>query len=444
MINKSNENFTAWYALCVLTLANLFSITDRQILALLIEPIRNELNISDTQISLLGGFAFAIFYTFFALPISYLADRKSRRVIITIGIATWSIMTSVSGLARNFMYLLLARVGVGVGEASLGPAAYSIISDYFPPDRLGRAMGVFAIGSSMGTGLALIFGAVILTFVTELPTITLPVLGVLSPWRLAFIFVGLPGLLVAGLLMTMTEPKRKNNVAIQTDELILSNTQNTGNNIFIFLIQNWKIYVPLLLGFSLLVLVLQANLLWLPTFHIRTYGLEVIQSGMILGSVLLIFGILGSITGGLLVDLLRTKGHADAAYKVLLIATAIAIPLGVSMPLMTNLYASIALLSGFVFVLWVIGAVYPTALVLITPNHFRAQISALSFFVGNIIGMGIGPTAVALITDYIFADELLLKYSLAIVTILALPIAVIILLTGAKHYSLRAMAYSSH
>ncbi len=313
MTNKSNENFIAWYAVCVLTLAHLFSIADRQVLALLIEPIRHDLHISDTQISLLGGFAFAIFYTFFALPIAYLADRKSRRVIITIGIATWSIMTSACGLAKNFMYLLLARMGVGVGEASLGPAAYSMISDYFPANRLGRAMGVFAIGSSVGTGLALLFGSAILTLVSELPTIIFPGLGVLSSWRLAFIFVGLPGLLVAGLLMTVKEPKRKDYGASQTDELNLRDKQKTENNILVFLLHNWKTYVPLLFGFTFPVLVLHANLLWLPTFHFRTYGLEAIESGTILGSILLVFGILGSITGGILVDKLRTKGHADAA-----------------------------------------------------------------------------------------------------------------------------------
>ena len=167
----------AWFVVGVLMLAYMNSFIDRQILSLLVEPIRADLGISDTQVSLLAGLAFSIFYTLMGVPLARLADQSNRRNIILVGIGSWSIMTALCGAAQNFWQLFLARIGVGVGEAALSPAAFSMIADYFPKQRLARAISVYSMGVYFGAGLALMIGGVVIKMVSALPPTVLPVIG---------------------------------------------------------------------------------------------------------------------------------------------------------------------------------------------------------------------------------------------------------------------------
>jgi MFS family permease len=199
----------AWYVVVVLTIAYTVSFIDRQIMALMVEPIRRDLEISDTQMSLLLGLAFAVFYTLLGIPIARLADRYSRRGIIAAGIAVWCFMTAACGLSRNYAQLFLARVGVGVGEAALSPSALSMMSDYFPKETRGRAVAFYTMGISMGVGLAMILGGQVIALVSQAPPVTLPVVGQLFAWQTVFVVVGLPGILVAALMLTVREPPRK-------------------------------------------------------------------------------------------------------------------------------------------------------------------------------------------------------------------------------------------
>lgn len=169
----------AWYVVAVLLLAYTLSFIDRMILSLLVGPIRADLGISDTQMSLLMGFAFAIFYSVLGIPLGWLADRGSRRGLMVAGVAAWSVMTAICGLTRSYVGLFLARIGVGVGEATLSPAAYSLLGDYFPREKLGRAMAVYSIGVPLGSGIALVAGALVVRFVTEGPPMVLPCW---APW----------------------------------------------------------------------------------------------------------------------------------------------------------------------------------------------------------------------------------------------------------------------
>ncbi|MBT7799203.1 MAG: MFS transporter, partial [Gammaproteobacteria bacterium] len=214
-ITSDNANWPsptiAWYAVGILFVAYTFSFADRFILSLLIEPIKQDLNLSDTKISLLHGFAFAIFYTFMGIPIGRLADKYNRRTIIVWGIATWSCMTAVCGITKGYWQLFAARVGVGVGEAALSPAAYSMIADLFPAQKLGRALSVYTTGAFVGAGLAFIIGGTAIAAITTSPEITLPVIGTIRSWQAAFFLVGLPGLLVAALMYTVKEPLRRFN-----------------------------------------------------------------------------------------------------------------------------------------------------------------------------------------------------------------------------------------
>lgn len=182
----------AWYVVGILTLAYVFSFIDRQILNMLVGPIRRDLNITDTQMSLLMGASFAIFYTLFGIPLGWLADTRSRRLIITVGVAFWSIMTASCGLTKRFWELAVMRMGVGVGEATLSPAAYSMIADYFPPQRRSTAMSVYSMGIYIGAGLAYILGGIVVGFASKQESFPLPVIGSVRSWQLVFFIVGLP------------------------------------------------------------------------------------------------------------------------------------------------------------------------------------------------------------------------------------------------------------
>lgn len=205
--------FYPWYATGVLMTAYVLSYLDRQILYLMVDPIRKDLHITDFQYSLLTGAAFGIFYTLMGLPIGWLADKTNRIRLITIGITAWSIMTGLCGFAQSYGTLFLARVGVGVGEASLSPSAYSLLSDWFDKVRLPRAMSIYAFGLFIGAGAALILGGEIIGAVQRMPGLTLPLVGTLKSWHLVFLIIGLPGLLVALWVSTLKEPKRTGQAA---------------------------------------------------------------------------------------------------------------------------------------------------------------------------------------------------------------------------------------
>ncbi len=209
----------AWYVVVVLTAAYVVSFIDRQILALLVEPIRRDLGLTDTQMGLIMGSAFALFYTILGIPLGWLADRFSRRGIIAAGITIWCLMTAACGLSRNFGQLFLARVGVGVGEAALSPSALSLISDYFPRERRGRAISFYNMGVSLGAGIAMIGGGWIIAGIIDAPPTTLPVVGEIYAWQTVFLVVGLPGLAIAALMATVREPERRDKLRVWPTEV---------------------------------------------------------------------------------------------------------------------------------------------------------------------------------------------------------------------------------
>ncbi|MEX1033743.1 MAG: MFS transporter, partial [Cellvibrionaceae bacterium] len=203
------KEFYAWYVVLILMIVYIFSFMDRQILALLVGPIKADLDISDTQMSLLMGFSFAIFYTIFGIPIARLADSKNRVGIIAIGLATWSMFTALCGMSSKFWTLALARMGVGVGEAALSPSAYSLITDYFRPHRQALAISIYGAGIYIGSGLAYVLGGYVVGFTAGAETVALPVVGDVKPWQSVFFMIGVPGLLFTVALLTVREPVRR-------------------------------------------------------------------------------------------------------------------------------------------------------------------------------------------------------------------------------------------
>ena len=203
----------AWWVVIALTSVYTLSFVDRQILGLLVPSIKRDLGVSDTQIGLLQGLAFSLFYTLMGLPIGRIADRWNRRNLIVAGILIWSFFTTMSSVAKSFLLLFSTRIGVGVGEASLSPAGYSMMSDYFPKQKLGAAISVFYMGVFIGSSLAMLVGGTTVDMLARTPFITVPVLGMMASWRLTFVLVGLPGVLFALLASTIREPRRRNLLA---------------------------------------------------------------------------------------------------------------------------------------------------------------------------------------------------------------------------------------
>ena len=267
----SPSNRYSWYVVGVLLLAYTVAFVDRQILSLLVQPIRRDLGISDTQIGLLAGFAFALFYSMLGVPIAKLADRSSRRAIISIGVALWSLMTALCGLSKNYFQLFLARVGVGVGEATLSPAAYSMMADYFPPHKLGKAISVYAMGLYGGAGLAMLAGSAVVSMVSTAGPVELPLIGTVFAWQLTFFVVALPGLLVLAFMATVKEPARRN----ATGALALKPRAVPLREVFNFMRDNRKIIIGHFGGFLALGTVISAYLVWTPEFLRRSHDFSI-------------------------------------------------------------------------------------------------------------------------------------------------------------------------
>lgn len=404
----------AWYVVVVLTAAYVVSFVDRQILALLVEPIRRDLGLTDTQMGLIMGSAFALFYTILGIPLGWLADRFSRRGIIAAGITIWCLMTAACGLSRNFGQLFLARVGVGVGEAALGPSALSLISDYFPRERRGRAISFYNMGVSLGAGIAMIGGGWIIAAIADAPPTTLPIVGEIYAWQTVFLVVGLPGLAIAALMATVREPERRDKLRVmadggRTEEVSIRNTIR-------YLRDRWQVYGSHFLGMSVVTCIGYAFLFWIPTMFIRTWGWDIQQISLTYGLVALITGPIGVNAGGWFADHLYRRGYRDSHMRACLCFALIFVPSSVLVPLMPTPELAVAMLVPSSLGAAGVTATGVAALMMITPNQLRGQTTALYYFVISILGLSVGGAAVGAITDYVFGYEAALRYTLAVVS----------------------------
>ncbi|MGL4315748.1 MAG: spinster family MFS transporter [Pseudomonas sp.] len=428
MTNNNNgypSSLSAWTTVVILMVAYVLSFIDRQILNLLVAPIRRDLVISDTQMSLLMGLSFALFYTICGIPLGRLADTRSRRGLIAIGVLFWSAATAACGMARLYWQFLLCRIGVGVGEAALSPAAYSLIADSFPAERRATAISVYSMGVYLGSGIAFLLGGLVIKFASAQGDLHLPVFGEVRPWQLIFLILGAAGVLFTLLMLAVREPARRGvgaGVVVPLAEVgryIRSNRRTV-------LCHNF--------GFAGLALAGYGSGAWIPSFYIRTYGWDASQVGIVYGSLVAIFGCLGIVLGGRLADWLARRGQVDANMRVGLYAAIGALPLVLLFPLMGNAFWASVLMAPTVFFLSMPFGVAPAAIQEIMPNSMRGQASAIYLFVVTLFGLGLGPTFVALVTDYVFADDQALRYSLLIVTGAAVLAAVVLLWAGLKPY----------
>jgi len=354
------------------------------------------------------------------LPIARLADRRSRPVIIAIGIAVWSVATAVCGLAKSFWQLFAARMAVGVGEAALSPAAYSMISDAFPKSKLGLALGVYSMGSFLGAGLAYIIGGVAIEMVTRLGIVELPIIGTLKPWQMTFFIVGLPGLLVALLFfLTVRDPERKG--------VVQGSSGYSVRELFAYIGDNKKTFIAHYVGFGLLALVLYALMSWAPAYLLRNFELTTRQVGIYLGSIVLICNVGGVLSSGWLIDLFTKKGRTDAPMLAGIVGGLGAIIPAAAFAFMPTLGATLVVLGIALYFASFPMATSAAALQLMAPNQMRAQVTALFFLFMNLLGITGGSTLVALSTDYLFKDEKMVGFSMGLVACVSAILAVLLM-----------------
>lgn len=405
------ESKIAWTTLSILFLAYISSFVDRQIIGLLIEPIKSDFQISDTEVSLLLGLSFAIFYCLVALPIGRLVDTHSRKIIVAVGITLWSLMTALCGLAQNYSQLFLARIGVGVGEATLGPAAYSMLADSFPPKQLGLAMGIFNMGTAIGAGLALIIGGSIISFVTENNVGRISLFGIefLSGWQWIFILVGLPGLLVAALTMLIKEPRRIIAQTAHTNGDLITPIEEVKN----FFVENIDFYLPHHSAVSFSNLALVGINSWVSVYFIRIHGWSLGEAGLYIGTSLIFGGLIGLVAGGWLSDKLSIRFVGGKAIFCLVCAL-LAIPFSALFTLSGDPFVALIFFGlGYGFMV----APIPAAAAMLqetTPNRMRGTLSAFYLLVISIIGLALGATIVALLNDAFFGGDTGIRQALLI------------------------------
>ena len=415
----------AWALVLVLLAAYALAFIDRQILALLVEPVRRDLAISDTEFSLLAGFAFTLFYSIMGIPCAWLADRGSRRNLVAASLTTWSAMTAACGLAVSFPTLFLARVGVGIGEAGLSPAAYSMIADSFPPEKRARALGVYGIGAIVGVGLAFIVGGAVAQWATTAQPVLIPLLGELAGWQLAFLIVSIPGPLLALLLLAFREPARSDDASTRS-----GSSPPFGD----FLRKHARLVALLVGGYSLIGVSLAAYLMWTPAFMVRRHGWEIAEVGLAYGSILMVCSTSGILLGGWWADRLLTRGIQGAFLRIAIFGAMASLPFAVLAPIAPTGNWAMASLAAMSLLFGLTQGMPAASMQAIAPNRLRARVMALYLLVANLIAFTLGPTGVALISDHVFKDPTMIGMAVGVLSALVVPAGAIALYRALPAY----------
>lgn len=425
-------NLYAWFVVFILCLTSIFAFLDRQIINLLVEPIKLTLGVNDTQIGLLQGVSFALLYVIAAIPIAWAADFGNRTRIISIGIICWALATFSCGLATTFMFMFIARTIVGLGEATLTPSGYSLIGDYFQTEKVGLAISFFTGSGFLGAGLAYIIGGKVIGILNQSDFYTLPIVGTVEPWQVAFMIVAIPGLLLVGIMQFVKEPPRQSTITADFAKL---QARESFAALFNYISSNRRLFMGLFFGLAIMASATFSVMNWTPVYLTRKFDWDAQKVGTIFGTIVLIASPLAVFSGGFIATYFMKKGHSGA-----------------------NIYvpiASVSLAAIFVFLFsnspngqittWLaVPAVFfssmpfgcgTATLPLITPNRLRAQVVALYLLCANLLGLSLGPTAVGAITDYVFKDPTQIGKALGIVAPILFICGALILTSAIKPYS---------
>ncbi len=417
-----------WAVVAILFLGYCFSAIDARVLTLLVGVIQRDLGLTDFEMSLLQGFAFSILYCLAAIPVGRFVDTTNRRAwLIFWGVLFWSAMTAACGFAAGFAGLFIARVGVGVGEATLSPTAYSLISDYFDRRRRALAISFYAIGYPIGGGLALLIGGWLFARLSVAGGLTLPLLGHFAPWQAVFLCVAAPGIAVAALMLLIREPPRRE---LSED---LPERSSLGEA-WRYVLERKRLYGCLIGSLALVALLAIGTSLWFPTFLMRTYGMTPAEVGVRYGLVMLGCGTVGTLAGGWISGRMMQAGRADANMRVVLIATLLKGAPLVAAPLMPTATLSLALMALGTLIGQASQGVMLAAVQDVTPNQLRGQLTAIALLAVNLVGAGLGSSVIAGITDFGFGQQSALRYSIAITGALTLPAITALLVIALPHY----------
>ncbi|WP_199577104.1 MFS transporter [Paraburkholderia xenovorans] len=399
----------AWYVIGVLFVVTLMSQMDRQLPSLVVGPLRREFGISDTAFSLLQGYAFAVFYTLAGLPLGRLVDRGSRRNLICAGLVFWGVATALFAFGQTYTQLLLARVGVGIGEAVLAPAAYSLIADCVEPARRGRALAVYYTSLAIGSGTSLLLGGWLLAIIPA-AGIAVAGFGEVPAWRVAFVAAALPSLPLALLMLaSVREPVRHETTASVADERAASVREFAH-----YLRTHAGTFTRVLTYPALLSIIGYGALAWAPALFARSFGMPPSHSGALLGIIVAVAGAAGTLASGALSDRWAARGIVAARFRVALAGACLFAVPSALWPLMPNAPLALALLFVNLLGLSIAQAAAPTSIQAVVPNRLRGQAIALYLLLAGLLGIGLGPTAVALLTEHLFHQDTALRYSLAL------------------------------
>ena len=391
----------------------------------MIEPIKRDFGASDTQVSLLVGMSFSVFYLTCGLLIARLADHRNRRNILAIGASIWSVMTAACGAAQSFSQLLISRMGVGVGEGSIAPCGQSIIADEVPQESLGKAISLYSIGALVGSLLAYILGGLLLGWTESrfAGGVTLPAIGHIFGWQLTFLLLGLPGLGLALIFaLTVREPIRRQAAV----------SSSTLRGVLRFMLKHRALYIALFTGGIVTQAGAAAAATWFPALLARKFGLGPDVAGPVLAGSLAIPGVASAILGGWIADRLRRQGILDSYARLAVYGSVLGfLPFGLS-PLMTSVGWLAALAALGTFCNFMTQPLTLSALQAVSPGHMRATVAALYGALSTLLAWGLSPLFVALLTDYAFANEQALDRSVAIV------ISLCLLMAGAAFQQARA------
>jgi len=414
-----------WLAVGLLALASVGSQFDRTVINLMVEPLKRTFALDDTHFGMLQSIPFGIFYVLACVPIGRLADRYSRRVIIATGVTLFGLFAMASGLARSFAQLFLTRIGVAVGEASLTPAALSMLSDLFPAPRLGRPVSGFLMSAPVGQALAFMAGGSLLEWLTTSSVLSTPPWSSLAPWQAAFIIVGAPVLLLVPFILMQREPIRRG---------LGANTALPLREIGHVLRTRAPALVPMFAGFAMVNLVSNAFFIWTPALLHRAYGWNTGRIGAAFGLIVLICGTSGVFFAGWASDRLALRGRSDAQLRVAAFGYVGCAVFGSLAPLMPNAPTALALLAPAIFFSNMPYSCAGTAIQLIVPNRARAQVTAIYVTFTTLIGLVVGPIVIGFMTDHVFHDPADVRYSLSIIVATAAPAMVVLILLALRPF----------
>ena len=417
-----------WWVVAVFTLASTFSIIDRQILNVMIGPVKRDLGgISDFQVSLIMGFAFTFLYSVLSYPAGRIADRYSRRNLMVAGIASWSLLTMVCGTVSQYWHLFLARMGVGVGEATLGPASNSALADYFDAARLPLAIGIVSSAPFIGQGLANIAGGPLIDYLESTPNFVLPIIGEVYSWQMVFIVVGAPGLLVALAMWGLREPARrgKTNAAGQSVPF---------REVWAFVKSRRTFFTFIFVAYFCLATQGWSLFSWLVEFYVRNHEWTRTEIGLVYGSIALVVGISGSVIGGLWAGSLIARKVEDGTLRIVFYCTLILLPTATALTIVPEPWVGIALLVPVTFGMSMPPGLMMATLQAIAPNELRGQMVAFYLIAVNFLSYTFAPSLPALISDFVFNSELALGKAISMLAVVNYSIAAACLYFGLRHY----------